>query len=459
MPYFAVDVGSSFIKTAWLDLDEAVVLSGEKMRTPPFLPADVHGIREISVDAVAALVRAAIERAAAQRPIQGVVFSTQMHGMALSRPTGVPVGQFVTWQDERACATGADGLSAIAYVRQARFADMLRETGAQPGASHTVCQLAAMRRAGLEGPLCLSLLGDALIARLCGHPVPMHVTNAQSTGLYHLAGKAWHKALIDALGLGDLRLPPLADGRQPVGWMRTPGGKVPLYAAVGDQQAAVLGAMPARAELLLNIATGAQLVCLDDAPHTGLYELRPFFEGQYFRTVTHIPAGRMLDVLIDCLADIGVRVFDAADVDRPALWERVTQAVEAVPGTSLTMDTAFFPGHARQQAGNILGITADTFRFDQIVYAALRDMARRFAQAYEQIRQPGDHLRGVLCTGGIAQRTPLLLTMIADAFQLPCRLSPYEDDVLTGLLRLGLWVSGRCDTLADTDRLIRPAQP
>jgi len=458
MSFFAVDVGSSFIKTAWMSLDEPALLRQAKMRTPPFLPTGRAGIREISIDAVTELVRGAIEEAAAQGQLEGVVFSTQMHGMALQRPNGEAITQFVTWQDERASARGRDDLSAVSYALQDRFAEMLRQTGARPGASHTVCQLTAMRREGLEGPVRLSLLGDALIERLCGHPVPMHATNAQSTGLYHLALKAWHWELIDAMRLGDLLLPDLADGKDPVGQVQTASGQVPLYAAVGDQQAAVLGAMPSQAELLLNIATGAQLVCLDSAPHTGMYELRPFFEGQYIRTVTHITAGRMLDVLIDFLVDIGARLFDLPCVDRSALWDRVIRAAQTVQETPLSLDTAFFRNHDGQHAGKILGLTAESFRFDQIVYAAYEDMARRFARAYAQIRQPGDCLRDILCTGGIARRAPFLLEMISNEFRLPCRLSPYEDEVLTGLLRLGLWVSGRCKTLADTDGLVKPSR-
>jgi hypothetical protein len=57
-------------------------------------------------------------------------------------------------------------------------------------------------------------------------------------------------------------------------------------------------------ELSVNISAGAQASLLTSRFQPGGYQTRPYFDGLYLNTVTHIPAGRSLGILLDLLCEL-----------------------------------------------------------------------------------------------------------------------------------------------------------
>lgn len=452
MCYLAVDIGSSFIKSAILDLTEMRLFAIEKRETPPFLPSAPE-LRELDVGQVADALRALIERAAARYPLSGVVLSSQMHGLTLLAPSGEARTPFISWQDTRALEPLANGENGVDRVLRRVPAEAMARTGTWLNASHSVAMLMGLRERGLSGRL--ALLGDAVVERLLGREVAMHETNASSTGLYDLIARDWSRPMIEALSLQDIALPRVVAGREPIGEYRAGGRPIPLFAAVGDQQASILGAFPRSGELMINISTGSQLVYLEDRLNLGDYEVRPLFEGQCFRTITHLPAGRSLNVLVDFIEDIGTRLFGRR-ADREALWKALLAHVSrAEGGAGLRVNSYFYDQTGIPEEGSIMGIAGDNLRFDHLFYAAYEFMANNYFRMFRRMCGEGDAVRGILCAGGVVHRAPLLLNLLAERFGLPVRTAPYAEDALVGLMRLALWYSGRVETLAETERPLR----
>ena len=450
MDYFALDIGSSFIKAAWLDLDKAHVVVWKKVPTPPFLPSEIPGEKALSPEVLVSTVRSLLEEAYRLRPFEGIVFSSQMHGLQLFHTDGTPYGLMHTWQDETAALPMKDGESAVDRLRKEPFASAFRKIGVELSTAHTVSQLYAARLRGLEGNFTVASPADAVVDLLCGEFLPVHPTIAHAFGGYDPDRGLWDKALLASLFPESFRFPEiLRDETSPVGSLILAGHEVRVYAPIGDQQAAVLGNLPGDNDLLLNIATGSQVISLETEAAPGQYERRPYFEGRIFRTVTHIPAGRMLNCLIDFFEDACYRLTGEA-TDRSLLWARATEAVGKLGGTALHFDTSIYNTYGASSGGSITGITPDSLRFDQILYAAYQDVARNFAESYRVMAEPGKKISSIRLTGGVAQRSPFLTGMIADAFGAEASLSPYADEVLTGLLRLALRVSGAYPTLAAT---------
>ena len=139
------------------------------------------------------------------------------------------------------------GISALEYVEEKLPEAILQRTGTWLNAGLSVVQLISMKDKGLYKPYSrLSLLGDAVTERLVGHPVPMHVTNACSTGLYDLVENDWSQDILALLDIEDLVLPPVMHTVEPVGNYRMNGKDIPIYCAVGDLQASALGANAAK---------------------------------------------------------------------------------------------------------------------------------------------------------------------------------------------------------------------
>ena len=140
-------------------------------------------------------------------------------------------------------------------------------------------------------------LGDYIIKCLSGIEPICHPTNAAATGLFDLRINDWNKKYIKDIG-GEKIVFPIIGNEKIV--FRLEGKIVNVLPAIGDQQAALLGAGLNKMNMLsFNLGTGAQvsklvskLVCSSE------YQIRPYFNGKYLVTIPHIPSGRALNVYI-----------------------------------------------------------------------------------------------------------------------------------------------------------------
>jgi sugar (pentulose or hexulose) kinase len=100
--YLALDFGTSFLKGAVLDIDQAEITHASRTSFPPPLPGLPP--RHVEVDP-AAIVQAAQELLAqlaeAAPDAVGVVVCSQMHGLVLMDAEGKAISNAVTWQDQR----------------------------------------------------------------------------------------------------------------------------------------------------------------------------------------------------------------------------------------------------------------------------------------------------------------------------------------------------------------------
>jgi len=418
-------------------------------RSPTPMDADPARERyEIPMDTLTKVLRERIEEEAREIELSGIVMSLQMHGMLLWDEENRPLTDYLTWMDGRAGKIGADGLSAVARLERRAGREAFRTTGMRLNSSHTAAQVSTFADPYGDRAVRLSLLGDAVAEILTGGVAPAQRTNAQSTAMYDPVRGVWNGDIVAATGMKRLILPGVANDIPSVGCVRAGGREIPLYAAVGDQQASLLGALPREGELIVNAGTGAQIILLEDEPRFGAYETRPMLGGGYLRTVSDLPAGRCLNVLMRFLEDAGERLFGAAP-DRDALWENALREADRLEDAGgLVQDMGFF-SLGGGMGGSLRGITEENLTFDRWLYSAYESMAEAYATAYENILDPDRPARGILCMGGIALKTPLFRRILEKRFSLPVRLAPYGEDALMGLLRLALTVSGRCKNLRE----------
>ena len=59
-----------------------------------------------------------------------------------------------------------------------------------------------------------------------------------------------------------------------------------------------------RGELSINISTGSQVSRRTDRLEPGEVQTRAYFHGDLLQTITHLPAGRSLNVLVRLLTEV-----------------------------------------------------------------------------------------------------------------------------------------------------------
>ncbi|NTW04078.1 MAG: hypothetical protein HGA19_22875, partial [Oscillochloris sp.] len=285
-------------------------------------------------------------------------------------------------------------------------------------------------------------LADVALTQLCGAPPGVEVTNAAAAGALDSMRGTWHATALAATGLSQLYWPPITSFVEPAGTYHSGGRSIPCYRPVGDAQCALLGAGLTPGELSINIATGAQVSVLRPAPLLGDFQIRPFFDGCALTTISGIPAGRALNVLVGLLSEV------AAIQGTPTVepWPYLLRAAEMASDSELHVHLGFFGG-AEGESGMIEGIREGNFTAGKLFRAALRQMAVSFEDAALRL-QPDRAWRQVVLSGGLAHQSQLLRDLIMARIAAPIRLAPVED-TLSGLLTLALVCAGRATSVAE----------
>jgi len=456
MSFLGVDLGTSFIKGAVLNLESRRL---ECVKRAPF-PAPLANADplfcEVDPQAILVAVRALIAELATHTvDCEGMVMCSQMHGMVLMNSQGEPASNCITWRDQRALAPHPSGEGSFFEVLTRRLdPEQVRQLGNELDPGRPVCYLYWFREQGRLAPglTPVSVPGFVLSA-LCGGAPGAELTNAAAYSAFNLETSAWHEAVIERLGLDCVRWPKVRRQGEVVGSFEVNGKPVPCYAPVGDYQCALAGALLGAEELSLNIATGSQISRLMPALNVGDYQTRPFFDGQFLITFTGLPAGRSLNVLIDLLCE-GAK---AQGLDLPDPWRWIAKAVAEAPDTDLEVDLNFF-GLPRLGQGQITNIRGSNLSAGQLFRAAFKNMAdSNFEHALRL--WPDRAWKDILLSGGLAGKLEVLREVIQKRFATGYRTAPFEEDTLFGLLILASVFSGRAHSVGELISQIRRNLP
>jgi len=418
--FLGIDIGTSFIKTGLLDLAGLRVAGISRMAFPEPLRGLPPLYREYDPIEIVEVARRLVARAPR---VGGIVFCGQMHGLVLAGRQGQPLSNYIAWSDQRATSCFDQAASLVGL--QARH-----ELGNELRPSLPVCFLYWISRNGglPEGAIPCSL-ADFVVANLCRTTTPVEPTQAAALGALNLATGDWHWPLIERLGLSRLAWPPV----QPAGSIAGEFDGVPCYAPAGDHQCALAGVLLGEDELSINISTGSQVAAIAPRFEPAAHQTRPYFDGRFLRTVTHIPAGRALNALVALLTELG----GCGDP-----WAYLEGAAAQAGNTDLRADIAFFAG-ACGERGSLENLHEGNLSAGHVFRAALESMARNYQDCAARIAGI-EPWRRIVFSGGLALRSPLLRRLILERFDLPHRLAPSSEDTLYGLLILALVSSGRC---------------
>ncbi len=431
MRCLGIDVGSTSIKGAVLDLGRGIV---EGVRREPFPPA-IGGLPagqvEIDAEEVVRRTGRVLSALLDEEPdAAGIFVAGQMGGVLLVDDRGTPLTNYLSWRDQRT-SLEQNGPSMLAAVRgrwsDRQFDELGREL--QPGSATSL--LYWLRKEGqLPGSARLATIGDFAISRLCGSVPQMHRT--QAIGLLDLQTGEWHGAALAALGLDELMWDAPVTLAEPTGKWRVLGRAIPCYAAIGDQQCALFGAGLEQGELSINVSTGSQVSRRGDRFEPGPYQSRYFLGGDFLHTITHLPAGRSLNVLVDFVTEFARHA--GADVSRA--WEYVATVADAADGGGIECDLSFFKGPLGER-GRIDGVTTENLTVGNLFRAAFESMAENYAMCAARL-QPSAGWSRIVLSGGLTQSIPLLRSTISRRFELDLREPAAAEETLLGLLRIAV---------------------
>ena len=382
----------------------------------------------------------------------------QMHGTLIVDSARQPLTNLITWQDRRGNAAGP-GTSQTwlqAYLDRCAEDDLAR-TGCRLSAGYAGVTLFTLREQGQlpDHADKAAFLANWIGAELCDEPLVTDRSNAAAAGVYDLARDCWSAELLEAGGLPPRLFPEVQASGAVRGRLSAaaaaltglPAG-LPVCNAIGDNQAAVLGSVPAGSPAIqINIGTGGQI----NWPV-------PSFERVEGMDTRYLPHNRFM------LVGAGLAGGDAyAWVNRTAqawlaafgmtlgsdeIYDRLNALAASRPAGNDGLQCApLFRGTRRQpQArGTFAGVEFGNFTPGHVARAVLQGIAQALHGCCEQAG-PAEprHLTRIIGSGNGLRRNPLLVQVLAETFGREVWLSRHEEEAAYGAALLagsatGLW--------------------
>ncbi|MCA9264248.1 MAG: hypothetical protein KDA60_10390, partial [Planctomycetales bacterium] len=342
MRYLGIDLGSSFLKGAVLNVDSCDLEHVERIPFPDPVPLLPASFREFDPMQIVASVQRLLERLLRHAPdAAGILCCSQLHGMVLTDDQGRPRSNYIGWQDQRALLPQPNyGGRYFDHLQELLDNDERMSLGNEPRPGVPLAFLYWLRENGQlpDSTVTPASLPYFVIANLMQTPAVVDVTHAHGYGLLEVESLNWHLPVIDRLQLSTIRWPTIVPQGAVVGHWPMGSRSIPIFAPVGDFHCSQVGALLDEGELSINVSTGSAVIQVATSYTWGDFQTRPWFDGRYLKAITHIPAGRALNALVRLFSELattqGVVLKDP--------WEYILEQSERVEENALCVDPAFY---------------------------------------------------------------------------------------------------------------------
>lgn len=424
MKTLGLDIGTTSISAVVLGPGNRV-LATRTVQNQSFLPGesweriqDPELLRSTAWDLVTQLLES-------HPDIAALGLTGQMHGIVYLDIEGNCVSPLYTWQDGRGDLPHPQGGTWASYMRTLTGYPMATGYGLTTHYYNT-CN-------GLVPPTAVTFctIMDYLAMVFAGKTVPtIHPTDAASLGLYQKELGVFDRQALEKLGLDDGMLPQIAT--QPC--LGRGGLGIPVYTAIGDSQAAFLGAGGGRRDMLLiNVGTGSQICLYSPTPlETDTLEARPFPDGGWMLTGASLCGGRsfaMLERFFSQTVQMVTGREESAYPGMMALLAAMPQPEDIPLAQTTFQGTRQNPG----LRGGFQQVCQNNFTPLHLMYSVMNGMARELYDMYAGYLEKGGTAPGVLLgSGNGLRRNPRLQKIMETTFGAPLELSPSTEEAACG---------------------------
>lgn len=359
--------------------------------------------------------------------IAGIGITGQMHGIVYVDDDGNAVSPLYTWQDQRGNRATDNNIT---------YADFLSKQSGHPLSTgyglvtHFYnCQHALVPKGAAK----ICTIMDYAAMQLTGRKKPlMDYTNAAALGFFNLQEKKFDLAALSKIGIDPAILPDIDESAVLAGYYNV---NIPVYAAIGDNQAAFIGSVRDKEKSIhVTIGTSSQLsVYSNDLVKIEGLDTRPFPGGGYILVGAALTGGQSLAVL---------QTFFESVVKLSSRSNTVTDFYEMInmieykknDAAALSVSTLFNGSRMNAFArGSISNISATNFTGEEMILGFIRGICNEVSHFYQAIPYELKKDKHTLIGSGNAiKKNPLLCKMLEETFQLPVIISEHDEDAAFG---------------------------
>lgn len=401
--FLLIDFGASRIKSAVADWATGFI--SQVSVEPSLSNIASHPQRfEISAEGLlrqfSKIAEGHLER---EQNLDGILLTSQMHGFVLLDEFNHRVSEYVSWKDERSLEGENQADTAFTVLEKTVGEDFRKITGMKPRPSFPYFNAVALAKTlGLKQAKLLSL-PEWLAHSGWGVTGTVHPTMSLGSGFFELeTGKPSALLLSAARDFSGCEFSFNETLSNPDVWVtsRLPAGgqkSIPVFVGVGDHQCAVLGAgnLP-QGTISMNVGTGSQVSVIDGEEKSVDIEERPYFSDRQLKTITHIPAGRVLDYYLEVLAqkNPGLDFWEILEgLQFDEIWEAEGD-----------INLAIFPGAWGYDMEKTAAELPSGFP-QKILASLVKSLINQYVKAIETI-DPERKIRQIILSGGLARKLP-----------------------------------------------------
>lgn len=360
--------------------------------------------------------------------IKGIGITGQMHGIVYVDHSGQAVSPLYTWQDNR---------GNLVLHGNTTYAEFLTDSTGHNLASgyglvtHFYNSKNALIPAN-AAKLCTIM--DYAVMKLTGRKTPLtDATNAASLGFFNVKDNTFDTSALISVGIDVSVLPKIGESASLAGYYHS---KVPVYAAIGDNQAGFIGSVRDRERSIhITIGTSSQLsVYSGGFLQVHSLDTRPFPGGGYILVGAALSGGQSLSVLQSFFESV-IRLNNKNTTEAADFYEMINGIDYDKNDPAALAVTTLFNGSRSDPfgRGSISNISASNFTAENLILGFMRGICNEVYDFYNVIPhelKKNKHL--LIGSGNGIKKNDLLCRVLREVFNFQVVKSAHDEDAAFG---------------------------
>ena len=416
-----MDIGTTTISAAVIDIEN------KKQLEVFTIPHNSYTVRSVSSEQSVSVIMEKAEGLIAlifnnYSNIVSIGVTGQMHGIVYLNGDGEAVSDLINWQDKRADLPIKEGLNTCELIKKLTGESISTGYGIATHYYNAINGSVPMNAVGF-----CSIM-DYFAMRLCNVKKPLlHKSVAASFGFFDADKGCFKLEKLALLGIDEAFLPTVTERNEMVGnW-----NGIPVFVAIGDTQASVLGSVKNNREsLLINIGTGSQVLAVGDSGSFGEdVECRPLINGEKLVCGAALCGGSAYAMLESFFRSYATAAGMGDVPQYPTLNTLAKKAYESGE-KPLSVNTAFCGKRSDSLCrGSIENIELSGFTPSALILGVINGICD---ELYGLYRAGGIEKSHIVASGGAIRKNNVLRMVLEDKFGMPVSVSSVKEEAATG---------------------------
>ncbi len=416
-----IDIGTTTVSAVVYDIDQGEQLEAYSLPHSSYIYSDVRSEQSVLaiIEKSEKLLYHIID---SYEGIVSIGLTGQMHGIVYINSEGEAISNLINWQDKRADQILDCGKSTCQIIEEITGEKISTGYGIATHYYNMRTQNVPSEAVGF-----CSIM-DLFGMRICKTKKAItHASVASSFGLFDVKKGIFMKDKLSLLGVDESFLPSVTSESVSVGKCR----EIPVYVAIGDNQASFLGSAGENEEsVLVNIGTGSQVSAISDyCEPTAELEIRPFVGGKYLLCGSALCGGYAYSMLESFFRSYMISA-DAQEESQYKTMNKLASEAYENGNVGLCVDTSFFGKRSNPNIrGSITSIDAQAFTPSALILGVLNGMCNELYELYDAFPQKRAR---IVASGGAVRKNEVLKKLIEDKFGMPVSVNEIKEEAAMG---------------------------